>query len=79
MEVKSKYDLPKWNQKANELRRVRGVRDRLKKELNLLNSLAKQHGVPTEGRAAMDVLSDLEWLVNQATNSSPTYAEYRHG
>ena len=77
-EPKSKYLLPEWPQKANQLRRVRGLRRRLLRELQLLNELAIQTMVPTADRPAFQVLDDIEWVMEQAPSSSPSYSEYRH-
>jgi hypothetical protein len=67
--------LPVWPQKANKLRRVQALRIRLRKELELLNDLASEHRVPTDGRAAFQVLDDLEWVIGELPSSSPHWVE----
>ena len=74
---KSKYLLPQWPQKENQLRKVRGLRRRLLLELQSVNDLAKQLDVPTTCRPVMEVLSDIEWMIEQTPSHSPTYQENR--
>lgn len=70
-------NLPNWPQRANEMRRLAGIRNRLKKDLSLLNRLALQQSVKTYGRSALQVLSELEQKTSARPIDSPTYKEYR--
>lgn len=72
----SKHPLPQWNQKANQLRKIRGARRRLQRELALVNELAAVQSVPTRGRPVMAVLQDLEAIVEELPSSSPTFMDY---
>lgn len=66
---------PRWPQKPNQLKKVQGLRRRLKAELQLLNDLALRYQVPTAERSALQVLNDVEWVVEQTPSSSPTFSE----
>ena len=69
--------LPQWPQKANQLRKVRGLRARLRNELAKLASLADQMGITTEGISAMQLLDEIEWYIEDQPGDSPTYTEMR--
>ncbi len=73
-----KHGLPRWPQKHNQLQRALGLRRRLLADLTLLNSLAEQYQVPTNDRSALQVLSDLEWVLRQTPSSSPTFQEQKN-
>jgi hypothetical protein len=65
--------LPQWPQKANQLRHVRGVRNRLENELRKLQKLAMATGTRTDGRSAFQVLSEVEAYFENQQSSSPTW------
>ena len=69
---------PVWPQKANQLRRVDGVRRRLKNELKVVDQMAALLSVPTAGRPVMSVLSDIEYMINELPGYSPTFMELRN-
>lgn len=71
----TQYGLPKWPQKANKLRQIRGCRRRLMRELETIAELAKQWNTPTEDRPVMHVISDIERAMVQTPGASPTYQE----
>jgi len=72
----SKHALPQWPQKANHLKKIRGVRRRIQRELALVNELAAVQSVPTRGRSVLAVLQDLEMLAEELPSTSPTFADY---
>lgn len=71
-------NLPQWPQKANDLRKVQGIRRRILKDLSLLNQLCGNAGVPTRERSALQVLEELERVTREMPSYSPTYQRGRN-